>query len=69
MARLESQIKAGYYKTPVEIVELICSFVQAERPGTRIIDPCCGIGEAANIIANRLHAKVYGIEMDKKRAA
>lgn len=69
MARLESQIKAGYYKTPVEIVELICSFVRAETSGTRIIDPCCGTGEALNIIANRLHAKTYGIEMDKTRAA
>lgn len=70
MARLESQIKAGYYKTPVETVELICSFVQAESPGTRILDPCCGIGEAINLIAHRLQQpKVFGVEMDKKRAA
>lgn len=70
MARLESQIKAGYYKTPVKIVELICSFVQAEVPGTRIIDPCCGIGEAIDIIAHGLQQpKVFGVEMDKKRAA
>jgi len=71
MARLESQIKAGYYKTPVEIVELICSFVQVERPGTRIIDPCCGTGEALAKIAHglQLQVKTYGIEMDKKRAA
>lgn len=69
MARLASQIKAGYFKTPVEIVELICSLVQTETSGTRIIDPCCGTGEAANIIANRLQARTYGIEMDKRRAA
>lgn len=75
MARLESQIKLGYFKTPIEVVNTISTFLDIEddaTPGVRIIDPCCGTGQAIDMIATRLQQKtpikVYGIEMDKERA-
>jgi predicted RNA methylase len=75
MARLESQIKLGYFKTPVDTVNIINSFLDVEEQAKtiRIIDPCCGTGEAIDMIATGLqkknvHPMVYGVEMDKERA-
>ncbi|SMC28416.1 Methyltransferase domain-containing protein [Desulfacinum hydrothermale DSM 13146] len=65
MARLASQAKLGYYPTPNEIVGILKSMLDFE-PDTRILDPCCGDGEAlANIAAGR--AETWGIELEKNR--
>lgn len=70
MARLESQIKAGFFPTPPEIVKMICTFIRADEPTGRLLDPCCGAGNALVEIANGLQveAKTYGIELDENRA-
>jgi len=74
MARLAAVEKAGFYPTPPEETELICSRLTAE-PGSKIaiLDPCCGEGIALERMANALReqgAEVvsYGIELEEGRA-
>ena len=68
--RLEGRSKAGFYPTPNHIVENIAKYLIANQPDRhRILDPCCGTGEALEIIARTLGIKEsYGIELDRKRA-
>jgi predicted RNA methylase len=70
MARLASVAKAGFFSTPPEIVKMISSFIQAEEPVGRLLDPCSGTGDALAQIAHGLHmnVKTFGVELDKERA-
>jgi predicted RNA methylase len=70
MARLASVAKAGFFPTLPEIVKMISSFIQAEEPVGRLLDPCSGTGDALAQIAHGLHVdvKTYGVELDKERA-
>ena len=44
--RLEAKSKAGYYPTPLNVVDKICSYMQVNGSGIyRMLDPCCGTGE------------------------
>ena len=66
MSFLESQAKAGYYPTPPELFPSIAAFV---TPGEgRLLDPCCGKGEAAAFLAKAWNLKAYGIEINHARA-
>lgn len=69
--RLHGRAKAGFYPTPNLIVEKIAdSLITDHSENYRILDPCCGTGDALEIIGTRLRIKeTYGIELDKKRAA
>jgi hypothetical protein len=74
MARLASIEKAGFYPTPLEETDLICSRLTAE-PGSKIaiLDPCCGEGIALKKMANSLKAQgadvvSYGVELEEGRA-
>lgn len=69
--RTAGKQKAGFYPTPNEVVELIAEHI--ERPFTtgayRLLDPCCGTGEALQIISNQLGIReAYGVELDEERA-
>ena len=66
MARLASQMKMGYYKTPEAVVHQIKKILNI-RPGARLLDTCCGEGEALSIIASGTEAITYGMELDKER--
>jgi len=66
MARLASQMKMGFYPTPVEVVEQIKSMLKI-APGARLIDTCCGEGEALKIIADGNKVETYGVELDRER--
>jgi len=69
--RAEGKKKAGFYPTPVEVVELIAGFIERSifTEGIRLLDPCCGEGEALKELASRLGLKeTYGVELDSKRA-
>jgi len=66
MARLESQSKLGYYPTPLEIVEQIKRMLNI--PGSaRLLDPCCGEGEALHILGELSRPRTFGIELDRER--
>ncbi len=71
MARLESQVKMGYYPTPRGILERIFEKVEINstpKKPVRVLDPCCGQGEVLEFIKNKYENIVlYGIELDKKR--
>lgn len=74
MARLASIEKAGFYPTPQEETDLICSRLTTE-PGSKItlLDPCCGEGIALEKMANSLKAQgvdvvSYGVELEEGRA-
>ncbi|QTA78713.1 SAM-dependent methyltransferase [Desulfonema limicola] len=66
MARLASQEKLGYYKTPENIVNQIKSCIRFD-PGARILDPCCGKGEAVSILSADNPVETLGIELEKGR--
>ena len=69
MARLESQMKMGYYPTPESVLERIFENVEVDRKRRiRVLDPCCGQGEALEFIKNKYgNVELYGIELDKDR--
>ncbi len=66
MARLASQEKLGYYKTPVCVVEHIRDGFSI-GPNVRMLDPCCGKGEALQMLADENNAETLGIELEKGR--
>ena len=66
MARLGSQMKMGFYPTPVEVVQQIKTMLDI-APNARLIDTCCGEGKTLKIIAEGNEAKTYGVELDRER--
>jgi len=66
MARLASQIKMGYYPTPVDVVAQIKEMLHIPE-GARLLDPCCGEGEALALLAEGTGARTYGVELERKR--
>jgi len=66
MARLASEEKMGYYPTPTYVVQKIKQLLQIEKRA-RLIDTCCGEGEALSLLAQGTGAETYGVELDKER--
>jgi len=66
MARLASQEKMGYYPTPPEVVEQLRRVLTIPQ-GARLIDTCCGEGDALARIAEGTGAVTYGCELDRER--
>jgi len=66
MARLASQEKMGYYPTPPEVVEQIKKVLTIPE-GAKLIDTCCGEGDALAMIAEDTGAVTYGCELDRER--
>ena len=79
--RLAAQAKGGYYPTPERVVDLIADLIHTpsgyyyrERETVRILDPCCGAGDALQRLAERLDRpnsmpiETYGVELHRDRA-
>ena len=77
--RLAAQAKAGYYPTPPRVVAMIASLVQARtvtrgEHTLRILDPCCGAGDALAQLASAIErpdgarVETYGVELHAGRA-
>ena len=77
--RLAGQAKGGYYPTPPRVVDHIRSLLFAPiRYGrsrndiVRLLDPCCGPGDALRQLADSLNRHVtvetYGVELHAGRA-
>jgi len=66
MARLASKAKAGFYPTPLSVLENIKSVLEI-TPGARLLDPCCGEGKSLSYLAKDTQAINYGVELDKNR--
>ena len=76
--RLAAQAKGGYYPTPERVVDLIADLIHTptgyyyrERETVRILDPCCGAGDALHRLAERLDRpdsmpiETYGVELHR----
>ncbi|MYE61459.1 MAG: class I SAM-dependent methyltransferase [Candidatus Dadabacteria bacterium] len=77
--RLAAQYKGGYYPTPPRVVEMIASLAQARtvmrgEHTLRILDPCCGGGDALAQLAACIErpdgalVETYGVELHAERA-
>ena len=79
--RLAAQAKGGFYPTPDRVVDLIAELIHTptgyyhrDRETLRILDPCCGAGEALTQLAERLDRpnalsiETYGVELHRDRA-
>jgi predicted RNA methylase len=67
--RLEGQAKLGYYPTPDLTLQMIPTWLTSAKDGLRrVLDPCCGTGEALAAIASVHPAETYGIELSDSRA-
>ena len=67
--RLAGKAKAGFYPTPLSVVERIATFIKPGTGSSRALDPCCGLGDPLQRIAQQIEAESYGIELDRQRAA
>jgi hypothetical protein len=68
--RIEGQSKMGYFPTPETHLPLIASWLKlAAGDNIRLLDPCCGKGEALGFVARNLGKSTsYGIELSYSRA-
>ena len=79
--RLAAQAKGGFYPTPERVVDLLAGLIHTptgyyhrDRETLRILDPCCGAGEALAQLAERMDApnaipiETYGVELHRDRA-
>ena len=79
--RLAAQAKGGFYPTPPRVVDLVAELIHTPsgnynrgRDTLRILDPCCGAGEALAQLAERLDRpnaipiEIYGVELHRDRA-
>ena len=79
--RLAAQAKGGFYPTPPRVIDLIAGLVSAPvsyrgrgQEALRILDPCCGAGDAAARLAERLGKRngppieTFGVELHRERA-
>ena len=79
--RLAAQAKGGFYPTPERVVDLLAELIHTptgyyhrDRETLRLLDPCCGAGEALAQLAERMDApnaitiETYGVELHRDRA-
>ena len=78
--RLAAQAKGGFYPTPPRVVDLVAKLLYGARGRSRsvdtlrILDPCCGAGDAlaqfADLLRDRgtVPAETCGVELHRDRA-
>jgi SAM-dependent methyltransferase len=73
LTRLESTAKAGYWPTPPEVVSRVAALIghaqHGARQAVRLLDPCCGTGEALRQLTNAIGGESYGVEIADDRYA
>lgn len=63
MARLASDAVMGYYPTNITSIKKVIDMSLDIQPRTKIVDPCCGEGEALASFRN-YDCDLYGVELD-----
>ena len=78
--RLAAQAKGGFYPTPPRVVDLVSMLLYGARGHhrsgdiLRILDPCCGAGDALAQLADLLRERstvpveTFGVELHRDRA-
>ena len=81
--RLAALAKGGFYPTPDRVVEMIATIIETPRSSyyslgrtLRILDPCCGAGEALALLAGTMAGSLsvpvpietFGVELHRDRA-
>jgi len=68
--RLAGIEKGGYYPYPPHMAEATASWFIPPSEGTRgrLLDPCCGEGEIANLLGKLLNNETWGCELFPYRA-
>ncbi|MCY4575404.1 MAG: DUF6094 domain-containing protein, partial [Chloroflexi bacterium] len=79
--RLAAQAKGGFYPTPERVIDLLAELIHTpsgyyhrDRETIRILDPCCGGGDALQRLAenldrpNSMTIETYGVELHRDRA-
>ena len=79
--RLAAQAKGGFYPTPDRVVDMVADLIDTpigyhyhNGDTLRILDPCCGAGDALERLARRIHqansvpVETYGVELHSERA-
>ena len=78
--RLAALAKGGYYPTPPRVIDLVANLFYGARgrnrsaDSLRILDPCCGAGDAlaqfAGLLQDRstVPVETFGVELHKDRA-
>jgi superfamily II DNA or RNA helicase len=69
MARLGSVAKAGFYPIPAKELHLLKRYLEANKKGGRILDPCAGEGIALATLAMGLKYEAYANELHTRRSA
>ena len=59
--------KLGYYPTSSEVVEFLKSWIAPVNDG-RLLDPCCGEGSAAAVLARAMSCTSWGVELSPGRS-
>lgn len=67
MTRLANVEKAGYFRLPPSVTELLVTHITVPKDG-RILDPCAGEGNALVTLAEKLHLEPFGVELHEGRA-
>ncbi len=63
--------KVGFYPTHNEVTEVIKTYINPATDGqpSRLLDPCCGEGDAAALLGKALNCQTWGVELSYVRAA
>lgn len=71
--RLAAQAKLGFYPAPADAIDALAKHLVCTDPAeTRILDPCCGKGEAIKQLSEALaipQQNVYCVELDAGRGS
>ncbi len=80
--RLAAQAKGGFYPTPPRVTGMLGTLVRTpytyrgrNQETLRVLDPCCGAGEALAQLADAIRTpggvpvETYGVELHRERAA
>lgn len=69
MARLESDLKLGFYPTSTSTLRKFTDkIVLKQEDKIKVFDPCCGNGEALEFLGQFFDATTYGVELDDTRS-
>jgi predicted RNA methylase len=68
LGRLMNRVKMGHFPTDLPHVKLIKNALTFPPARVNILDPCCGCGDALQLLADGENVLTYGVELDRKRA-